>query len=100
MSQLRLFRSFATEILKIAREELLDADIRDLNAERRQDDEYIPAGRLATNTQLEIPKLAVDGSSFSPGEELKRTQQVGTFLKKVHTPTLRSPIGVGKAFRQ
>lgn len=51
--QARLFYAFATELLKTAADlpdDLLDADIRELYAERRGDEKYFPGGQLPSNS--------------------------------------------------
>lgn len=47
----RLFYSFSTELLKIATgiKTPLDADLRELTADRRGDEKYLPGGQLPTN---------------------------------------------------
>jgi hypothetical protein len=65
MDDLFRFRAFATEFLKIAKEDqqkadVLDPDVRALHAER-EGREYLPGGRLRSNSQLDtnwIPKIA------------------------------------------
>jgi hypothetical protein len=44
----RLFRSFSTELMKMAAD-IQDADIRDLLAIRRDDEDHLPQGKLPTN---------------------------------------------------